>query len=88
VCKLNPVKHCHGVCGIVPCCIAAVKPKRLGANRTAELVCFNSGALELKGFVWKPSGEGPGAREGHSFCVRGTEILGPDALRFIETYLK
>ena len=31
---------------------------------------------------------GSGPREGHSFCVRGTEIWGPDVLRFIETYLK
>jgi dienelactone hydrolase len=31
---------------------------------------------------------GSGAREGHSFCVRGTEIWGPDVLKFIETYLK
>lgn len=31
---------------------------------------------------------GSGAREGHSFCVRGTETWGPDVLKFIGTYLK
>jgi dienelactone hydrolase len=31
---------------------------------------------------------GSGPREGHSFCVRGTETWGPDVLRFIETHLK
>lgn len=36
--------------------------------------------------VYPPFGTSP--REGHSFCVRGTEIWGPDVLRFIETHLK
>jgi dienelactone hydrolase len=31
---------------------------------------------------------GSGPREGHSFCVRGTEIWGPDVLKFIDTHLK
>jgi dienelactone hydrolase len=31
---------------------------------------------------------GSGPREGHSFCVRGTDIWGPDVTKFIETYLK
>jgi carboxymethylenebutenolidase len=31
---------------------------------------------------------GSGPREGHSFCVRGTETWGPDVLKFIETQLK
>jgi carboxymethylenebutenolidase len=31
---------------------------------------------------------GSGPREGHSFCVRGTETWFPDVLRFIETYLQ
>jgi carboxymethylenebutenolidase len=31
---------------------------------------------------------GTDARDGHSFCVRGTETWGPDVLRFIEAYLK
>jgi len=31
---------------------------------------------------------GSGPRDGHSFCVRGTEIWGPDVLKFIETHLK
>ena len=31
---------------------------------------------------------GTGPREGHSFCARGTEIWGPDVLRFIETHLQ
>jgi carboxymethylenebutenolidase len=31
---------------------------------------------------------GTGPRDGHSFCVRGTEIWGPDVFKFIETYLK
>jgi dienelactone hydrolase len=31
---------------------------------------------------------GSGPRDGHSFCVRGTETWGPDVLKFIETYLK
>jgi carboxymethylenebutenolidase len=31
---------------------------------------------------------GSGPREGHSFCLRGTEIWFPDVLRFIETHLK
>jgi len=31
---------------------------------------------------------GTGPREGHSFCVRGTDIWGPDVVKFIETYLK
>lgn len=41
-------------------------------------------AVEAK--VYPPFGSSP--REGHSFCVRGTEIWGPDVLRFIETHLK
>lgn len=41
-------------------------------------------AVEAK--VYPPFGTNP--REGHSFCVRGTEIWGPDVLRFIETHLK
>jgi carboxymethylenebutenolidase len=36
--------------------------------------------------VYPPFGSGP--REGHSFCVRGTEIWGPDVLKFIEMHLK
>jgi dienelactone hydrolase len=36
--------------------------------------------------VYPPFGTNP--REGHSFCVRGTEIWGPDVLGFIETHLK
>ena len=31
---------------------------------------------------------GSGPREGHSFCVRGTETWFPDVLKFIETYLQ
>lgn len=31
---------------------------------------------------------GTGPRDGHSFCVRGTKIWGPDVLSFIETYLQ
>jgi carboxymethylenebutenolidase len=31
---------------------------------------------------------GSGPRDGHSFCVRGAEIWGPDVLSFIETHLK
>ena len=31
---------------------------------------------------------GSGPRDGHNFCVRGTEIWGPDVLKFIEAYLK
>ncbi|HEV8719617.1 MAG TPA: prolyl oligopeptidase family serine peptidase [Candidatus Binatia bacterium] len=31
---------------------------------------------------------GSGPRDGHSFCVRGTETWGPDVLKFIETYLQ
>jgi dienelactone hydrolase len=31
---------------------------------------------------------GSGVREGHSFCVRGTEIWAADVLNFIETHLK
>ena len=31
---------------------------------------------------------GSGPRDGHSFCVRGTETWGPDVLKFIETHLK
>jgi len=36
--------------------------------------------------VYPPFGSGP--RDGHSFCVRGTETWGPDVLNFIATYLK
>jgi carboxymethylenebutenolidase len=36
--------------------------------------------------VYPPFGSGP--REGHSFCVRGTETWGPDVLKFIERHLK
>jgi carboxymethylenebutenolidase len=35
--------------------------------------------------VYPPFGSGPA--EGHSFCVRGTEIWGPDVLKFVEIYL-
>jgi dienelactone hydrolase len=31
---------------------------------------------------------GTGPRDGHSFCVRGTKIWGPDVLNFIETHLQ
>jgi carboxymethylenebutenolidase len=31
---------------------------------------------------------GSGPRDGHSFCVRGTETWGPDVLKFVEAYLK
>jgi carboxymethylenebutenolidase len=31
---------------------------------------------------------GSSPREGHSFCVRGTETWGPDVRKFIETHLK
>jgi len=31
---------------------------------------------------------GSGVREGHSFCSRGTDIWGPDVLKFIQTHLK
>jgi carboxymethylenebutenolidase len=31
---------------------------------------------------------GSGPREGHSFCLRGTETWFPDVLRFIETHLR
>jgi carboxymethylenebutenolidase len=31
---------------------------------------------------------GSGAQEGHSFCWRGTNIWGPDVLKFIEANLK
>lgn len=36
--------------------------------------------------VYPPFGSGP--REGHSFCVRGTEIWSLDVFKFIETYVK
>jgi len=36
--------------------------------------------------VYPPFGSGP--REGHSFCVRGTETWAPDVLKFIERHLK
>jgi len=36
--------------------------------------------------VYPPFGSGP--REGHSFCVRGTETWRPDVLKFIKTHLK
>lgn len=40
---------------------AALLPSRAVRGQTAppELVSFHSGALELKGFVWKPAGDGP-----------------------------
>jgi len=31
---------------------------------------------------------GVSAREGHSFCVRGADVWGPDVLRFIEAHTK
>jgi dienelactone hydrolase len=31
---------------------------------------------------------GTGPRDGHSFCICGTEVWGPDVLRFIEKYLQ
>jgi carboxymethylenebutenolidase len=31
---------------------------------------------------------GVGAQEGHSFCVRGTDVWGPDVFRFIEAHTK
>ena len=31
---------------------------------------------------------GAGPRDGHSFCVRGTKVWGPDVLNFIETHLQ
>ena len=31
---------------------------------------------------------GSGARDGHSFCWRGTDTWGPDALAFIEASMK
>ena len=36
--------------------------------------------------VYPPFGSGP--REGHSFCVRGTETWAPDVLKLIERHLK
>ncbi len=42
-------------------CVALLALNRpvWGQTQRPELVSFSSGALELKGFVWKPSGEGP-----------------------------
>jgi carboxymethylenebutenolidase len=57
----------------------------LTPNRVLSEEVRKSGqAVEAK--VYPAFGSGP--REGHSFCVRGTEIWGPDVLKFIETYLK
>src|SRR6266481_5501934 len=42
--------------------VAAFLPPKedvLGQTARPELIGFNSGTLELKGFVWKPPGEGP-----------------------------
>jgi carboxymethylenebutenolidase len=36
--------------------------------------------------VYRPFGSG--FREGHSFCVRGTDIWGADVLRFVELHLQ
>ena len=30
---------------------------------------------------------GSGAQDGHSFCVRGANIWGPDVVKFIEAHL-
>lgn len=57
----------------------------LTPNRVLSEEVRKSGqAVEAK--VYPAFGSGP--RDGHSFCVRGTEIWGPDVLKFIEIYLK
>jgi carboxymethylenebutenolidase len=57
----------------------------LTPNRVLSEEVRKSGqAVEAK--IYPAFGSGP--REGHSFCVRGTEIWGPDILRFIEIHLK
>jgi hypothetical protein len=45
-------------CGIRGHAFCAV-PKRFGQISRPELIAFQSGDLELKGFIWKPSGDGP-----------------------------
>jgi dienelactone hydrolase len=50
----------------------------------SEEVRKSGQAAEAK--VYPAFGSGP--REGHSFCVRGIEIWGPDVLRFIEIHVK
>ena len=50
----------------------------------SKLVRKTGNPVEAK--VYPAFGSGP--RDGHSFCVRGTAIWGPDVLRFVETYLK
>jgi len=57
----------------------------LNPNRVLSEEVRKSGKpVEAK--VYPAFGSGP--REGHSFCVRGTDIWGPDVVKFIETYLK
>ncbi len=57
----------------------------LTPNRVlSEEVRKSGNPVEAK--VYPAFGSGP--RDGHSFCVRGTETWGPDVLKFIETYLQ
>jgi dienelactone hydrolase len=56
----------------------------LTPNRVlSEEIRKSGNPVETK--VYPAFGSGP--RDGHSFCVRGTETWGPDVLKFIETYL-
>jgi carboxymethylenebutenolidase len=57
----------------------------LTPNRVLNEEVRKSGQL-VQAKVYPAFGSGP--REGHSFCSRGTEIWGPDVLKFIETHLK
>ena len=57
----------------------------LTPNRVlSEEVRTSGKPVEAK--VYPAFGSGP--REGHSFCVRGTETWSPDVLKFIEIHLK
>ena len=55
-------------------------PKRV----LSEEVRKSGKPVEAK--VYPAFGSGP--QEGHSFCVRGTDVWGPDVVKFIETYFK
>ena len=47
------------LCATIFFTVLPPSPPVWGQTARPELVSFNSGALELKGFVWKPSGNGP-----------------------------